>query len=172
MNQKPSPTPSLVLSPPYPSGEDNASKLYDRVVRLAEFLAHYREASNRHAGKPDCIPRPRPIVSREEHCALAMDRLGHLFLRMRKLREAWDFLVRDYEEEWSTDRCRTIQHSLLHEAYEVLHTAYMSREHAEAFQEEKRRAIQEHGLLQQFFEMMHRRNAEEEEGNPNEEGKA
>ncbi len=89
---------------------------------------------------------------------------------MRKLPKLWDKLCRVAETECDSNRSRQVRHQLLHMAYDVVDTAYMSKEMIEArvaMHMERRAKSQTDGIAKMIHEAISKATGQggEEENN-------
>lgn len=120
-----------IKSPPYPGDGVTVAGLYAAVRGLRAWAAEARDAHNAAAGR-ELIPPVGDVPARAAYAAQPVPALfGHL-LFVRRLREAWDHLVRTYERTWDAAECVRRRVVLLQAAAVFVGQCSVPFEHREA----------------------------------------
>lgn len=123
-----------LVSPPFP-GEGTTTELqYERLKELKEWVGHYRDELNQHAGN-DVVPKVKAFLKREVYATQPVLTQFQHFMTMRHIRESWDELVRDYEDAWNSKAAIRRRMLLVNMAATMLNEAFIPFEVREAHQE-------------------------------------
>jgi hypothetical protein len=168
-----------LISPPFISDHDNVVTIHTKVGKLYEFLEHYRKDSNgyheRDCKKQEClIGNPKKPPALELHLQMPFDRIANLVVRMRKLRHAWDTVLRNYEERWDCEHSRRARHVMLFHAFAILDSSYLTDEVLEMrrqqqAEEENKMHIAIAGPMGAFLQGLGEQMQSNAENNPHEE---
>lgn len=123
-------TPEEIESPPYPNEGTNTDGLYNALAQLKTWVDVYRPVLNAEVGQ-DVIPSVRPLPAREAYrCQPVLSMFSHMVL-VRRMREGWDHIVRNYEAMWHDPMCVRQRVVLLQSAAVLLNGVFMPFEYKE-----------------------------------------
>jgi len=130
-----------ILSPPYPSDGISADGLYQILKELKKWVNKYRDAHNKEIGQ-ELIPLVKDLPDKKAYIGQPiMTQWGHLLL-LRRIRESWDDLIRNYESDWDDKLCIRHRVLMLQSAAILLNNAFMPYEHREARQQRELEEMQ------------------------------
>lgn len=111
-----------IYSPPYPGEGTSPSILHSMLDELRLWVLNYRASLGSRVGGT-AIPCPKQIVPRDGFIVLPVLTQFRSLIFLRKLREAWDDIVRNYEGEWNSPSCIRRQALLVSMAARYLNRA-------------------------------------------------
>lgn len=152
------------VTPPYPGEGATLDNMYKYLGDLRAWVLAHRDGLNAAAGR-ELIIEPRPLPAKSAYAIQPISYLAQHFLVLRRIREAWDDLIRRYEDDWNDKHCVRARIVLVQVAAIQVNEAFVPPEVREARQEE---FIQQ---LQRSFEAFNRRfeemlNGESDEPEP------
>ena len=130
-----------ITSPPYPRKDCNAEKLYELLLQLGSWVEDHREWAEERAKQLKAPDDPfladlsfLTKQSVEKFKNLAIPEMFLNFQALRNIRNAYDGLVRNYEEVdlWDSDNCTYGRLRLLQQASGFLSYAFLDSEKREA----------------------------------------
>ena len=128
-----------IFSPPYPRQNCTTSQLRENLIELHNWVSVQRDWANMNAVELQAPVTPWlgvipaiPVIARFEQTAIAD--LFHTWQSIRRLREKFDDIVRNYEteDEWQSTPAIFFRLELLRAAAEIITLASLSFEHREA----------------------------------------
>lgn len=125
-----------LISPPYPGEGVSARILFEHLASLREWVESYRDELGQpyveaHTQSP--IPELRPMPENSvAYLNSAITTLWAHFIGMRRIREAWDSLIRTYEDSWGSRVCVAQQMILVQQAALLFNEAFIPFEYLEA----------------------------------------
>lgn len=122
-----------IVSPPWLNDSARVDTLYDRLKELHQWASHYREVVNQ-ASDHQAVAALREIPRKAVHDALPVVYHYANFMSLRRIREHWDALVRDYEDSWDTKVAFAKRRHLICVCVDFLNGAWLSQEAREAKQ--------------------------------------
>lgn len=137
-------TVSDVLSPPYPNEMSTAQSLYRHFGDLRKWVDAQRDEVNVLLTRPplsekdgiEQIPLLRELPGDQLYRSLGVGvHFTHLCL-LRRIREDWDALLRDYETVWSSTKCVEIRAEILRHAAALVADTSLDNESREARKEQ------------------------------------
>ncbi len=137
-----------IQSPPYPNEGVNPDGLFNMLKALKTWVLTYRDGLNAEIGQ-DLVPTVRELPDKKAYTTQPIPTQWGHFLFIRALREAWDHLVRTYEDDWDDKACVRQRIMLVQSAAVLLNSAFTPFEHREA---RKQKDMEE---LQQMFQRIH-----------------
>lgn len=168
-----------IIYPPFITDHDSVIAIHGKMGQLYAFLEHYRAGSNayheRDCKKKEClIGNPKKPPTLELHLQMPFDRLVQTGVRIRKLRHAWDTVVRNYELRWDSEHAYRSRHVMLYHAFNILDTAYLSDEvlemrHQQMVEANNKLHIAVSGPMGAFLQGLGQQMQEEAENSPHEE---
>lgn len=117
-----------IVSPPFPRGSPPAAQLYNTMQELRDWVLANREAVA-DAGQ---VPVPRELPELRVFTQLGVVTHFSHIAYLRQLREAWDHLVREYEDAWDCRACLQQRAVLVAGAAHFLNEAFLDNETREA----------------------------------------
>jgi len=133
-----------IESPPYPNEGVNPDGLFNTMGALRVWVLKYRDTHNALIGQ-DLIPSVKDLPNKKAYTTQpVITQYTHLLL-IRRMREGWDHLVRNYEDDWDDKMCVRQRVVMLQSAALLLNSAFTPYEHREA-----RRQRELEDLQQQF----------------------
>lgn len=131
-----------IHSPPYPLPSANPEKLFEQLLELHDWVSMQFDWAAMEASRlnlqpepfvPKLIPRPRESYV-EQYKRLAVVDMSSSWQGLRSLREQFDSIVRNYEEEeaWDSKTCIYRRLQVLRSASFLLSMAFLPREQREA----------------------------------------
>lgn len=121
-------------SPPYPGDGTNPALLFKYLGELSEWVNLYRQTLNEGAGV-EIIPALRTMPAWTIYQAQPVPVMWSHFIVMRRIREEWDHLVRQYEDAWDCTACARQRIVLVQTAALMFNDAFVSYEQREAVHE-------------------------------------
>lgn len=128
-------------SPPFPKSSTNPDQLYHYLTELFDWAVGQREWANMEASRLNApedpfIPElgPYPPEKSDRYLQLAVPDMFVSWQTMRAIREKYDAIVRNYEEEdaWNSDPCIFHRINVVKMAALLLSMAFLDREKREA----------------------------------------
>jgi hypothetical protein len=136
--------PEDIESPPYPNEGVNPDGLYNMLGKLKEWVDLYKDDLNKEVGQ-DIIPVVKALPNKKAYLIQpVLGMFSHLIL-IRRIREQWDNVVRNYEDSWDHKMCVRQRVVIVQSAAMMLNSAFTPFEHREA-----RRQSELEELQQQF----------------------
>lgn len=157
-------------SPPFPKASTSPSQLFDTLSELYDWVSELTDWANEEALRlkaPDVpfIPvfGPSPDGNRGRYLNLAVPDMFMSWQTLRAIREKYDEIVRNYEDEddWNSDPCIFHRINIVKVSALLLSMAFLDREKREAKQVEILRKQRKEffnamrssfGDLQRFFQ--------------------
>lgn len=130
-----------IISPPWPNDSARVDTLFDRLKELHQWAVHYREVVNQ-ASDHQAVPPLREVPRKAVHDSLPVVCHYANYAGVRKIRELWDGLVREFEDSWDTKLAFMRRRQLIVATVEFLNQAWLSHE----LRELKQAAAQEQFL--------------------------
>lgn len=126
--------------PPYPTGNTSPEKLFDHLADLISWTAEHQEWANDELealNSPEDFRitfDPGSKVTRDAFFATSVKDMYGTWRAMRQIREQYDEVVRNYEEEsdWCSKPCIFLRVSLVKAASVLLSVAFLDSEKREA----------------------------------------
>ena len=135
-----------INSPPFPKNSTNPANLFNNLKELYSWVAEHREWANEEAQRMNAPEEPFIAPLAAEPASKAIDRFVNLAVpdmfmswqALRKIRERYDDIVRNYEEEsdWNSDACIFHRIHIIKAAAFLLSVAFLDYERREAKQME------------------------------------
>jgi hypothetical protein len=135
-----------INSPPFPKNSCNPINLFNNLRELYRWVADHREWANENAERMNAPNEPfvaelgpEPTSkSSERYVNLAVPDMFMSWQALRSIRERYDDIVRNYEEEsdWNSDVCVFHRIQIVKAASLLLSIAFLDYEHREAKQAE------------------------------------
>ena len=128
-------------SPPFPKSSANPEQMYWNLSELYDWVLNQREwaemeASRLNAPSQPFIPDfgPYPSGNPDRYMRLAVPDMFVSWQAMRAIREKYDEIVRNYEDEesWTSDACIFHRINIVKMASMLLSMAFLDREKREA----------------------------------------
>jgi len=133
-----------ITSPPFTTNMCTPVSAYRQLLALEGWVNSLRPWANEEAARfeaPDTpfIPELPPTpVNPAILSHVSIPSLFRTWMTMRAVRERWDWILRNYEENWDCDKCIFSRVNCVKSAADVLRYAFMDPETHEAKQEEER----------------------------------
>lgn len=130
-----------ITSPPYPRTDCNAEKLYELLLQLGKWIEDHRAWAEEKAIELDAPYKPLlddlsflARQSAEKFKNLAIPEVFNNYRALRKIRDSYDNIVRNYEEIelWDSPNCVISRLQLLRLASNFLTFAFLDAEKREA----------------------------------------
>jgi len=134
-----------ITSPPFATQVCTPVVLYRQLQALETWVDSLRywaneEASRFEAPESPFIPETRPVPSDPSVLAnVAVPSLFRTWMTLRAIRERWDWIYRNYEENWDCDKCIFSRVMCVKMGAITLLNAFLDPETHEAKQEEGRK---------------------------------
>lgn len=126
-------------SPPYPPETCPSRSLLRHIDELRDWVLHYRDSLNAIADNQEEIPFPREIPTHDAYESVSVvDKYTTLNV-MRRIREAWDHLIRSNEENWNAESSIEGRSCLVRYAASLFSEAFVDSETREAKTETERK---------------------------------
>ena len=135
-----------INSPPFPKNSSNPANLFGNLRDLYRWVAEHRDWANEQAQRINAPETPFIMELGSEPTSRGADRYLNLAVpdmfmswqALRKIRERYDDIVRNYEEEadWNSDVCVFHRIHIVKAAAFLLSIAFLDYEHREAKQME------------------------------------
>lgn len=120
-----------ITSPPWPTDSTQVDTLFDVLRQLHHWAGEYRTLVN--AGSDhQAVPPLRDLPRKAVHDALPVVYHYSNYLGVRRVRELWDALVRDFEDSWDSAAAFARRRQLVAVTVEFLNNAWLSQEAREA----------------------------------------
>ncbi len=116
--------------PPYPAEGVTSLGLHEGIMDLADWVNAQRVSHNKLVGS-DAVPPAKFGRHQQYSIVPVMAMFGHLLV-LRRIREAWDRLIRNYEKDWGNPRCLRQRVNLLQAAAVFVNSAMTPLEYREA----------------------------------------
>lgn len=121
-----------IKSPPYPGPGATWRGLYHALYELHDWVVLHRDAVNAAVGRDVVPPVAEAVPLPVAYMSLAVSiQYAHL-LYLRRVREEWDHLVRQYESAWDCPACIRARASLTQLAATLVNGAFVPYEQREA----------------------------------------
>lgn len=130
-----------VESPPYPNAGTTAQSLYNYLKQLRKWVVYYRDDMNTALGQEvicDVIDIPNKAGYLSQPVCVQYQ---HLMI-MRHLREQWDQVIRDFENDWTCRSCLRARSMLVQAASVLINGAFTTYEVREARQQKDAEMMQ------------------------------
>jgi hypothetical protein len=134
-------TPEDIESPPYPNEGTTPDGLYNALTGLKKWVDTYRDPLNREVGQ-DVIPSVKKLPERSAYLAQPVLSLFSHFLMVRRMRENWDHIVRNYETSWHEPMCVRQRVVLVQSAAVLLNGAFTPFEYRETMRRSELEELQ------------------------------
>jgi hypothetical protein len=122
--------PEEIESPPYPGEGVNPDGLYNALSQLKTWVDTYRGPLNEEVGQ-DVIPVVKPLPNKAAYlCQPVLSLFSHMIL-VRRMREGWDHIVRNFESTWHDRMCVRQRVVLVQSAAVMLNGAFTPFEYRE-----------------------------------------
>jgi hypothetical protein len=129
-----------VLSPPFPRPNFKIHRLLSHLSELRQWIVQNRfwanEAYAAFGGDGDLVPLEEhipPIPDTHMYVSrISLCDMYQTYCYMRRLREGWDTMLRDWEEEWESKTAVKHRLSLVHAGVSILANAFVDPETREA----------------------------------------
>lgn len=125
-----------IESPPYPGEGSTTDLMYDRLKELRDWVLRCRTELNEFAGT-EAVPNPKKFPKKEIYATQPVLVQFQHFMMMRNIREAWDELLRDHEDSWSSKMAIRRRMMLVTTAADMLSEAFVPFEVREARAEQQ-----------------------------------
>lgn len=121
-----------ILSPPFPGDGATGHVLFNLLKDLWKWVDIHRDDINEAMSK-EVVPElePFPKENKGYLCQAIVTQWTH-FLIMRRIREAWDDVVRNHEDAWDSRLCVGQRAMLFQGAALLLNDAFIPYERREA----------------------------------------
>jgi hypothetical protein len=146
-----------IYSPPFPNSPlMKAEALYRLCDEFREWLKV--ELSNIHADAGlECCQKPlRSLPKMEQFLNLGFIQHASIFMALRQLREVYDSIVRNHDDNWTSKVAIRLRHMAAQEGILILEYAFLPREILEAKLEsiEEDYVKQQQGHFQAMFDLL------------------
>lgn len=128
-----------IYSPPFSKNSANYENLYADLIALHEWTDSNRDWANMEAQRLNApedpyVPKLSNPSSLEQFSKLAIVNMHKTWAHLRFIREAYDEIVRNYEDEdsWNSDVCIFLRIGLIRSAWLGLSLAFLDYEKREA----------------------------------------
>jgi hypothetical protein len=138
-----------ITSPPFATQVCTPAMMHRQLKALDEWVSSLRywaneEASRFEAPESPFIPDTRPVPTESSILSnVAVPSLFRTWMTLRAIRERWDWIYRNYEENWDCDKCIFSRIMCVKMGALTLLNAFLDPETHEAKQEEERKSQQE-----------------------------
>ena len=138
-----------VMSPPFVTELCTSTRIHRQLRLLDHWVDAHREWANEEARLLDApndpfVPVTKPVPSNPSVLAnVAIPSLFRTWTTLRSIRERWDWIVRNYEEQWDCEKCIFSRVMCVKMGALVLLDAFLDPETHEAKQHEERKNKQE-----------------------------
>lgn len=145
-----------VESPPFPGPGVTPDGMYTTLRALREWILTYRDKHNALIGQQVIAP-VEVLPTREVYTYQAVVSMHGHWQLMRRFREVWDAIVRNFENDWNNPICVRERVTILQSAVILVNNAFVPFEQREALREREFEAMQKQmdaatSLLQQRLE--------------------
>lgn len=138
-----------IISPPWPTDTARVDTLFDVMKELHRWAGEYRATINA-AADHQTIPPLRDVPRKAVHDALPVVYHYANYTAVRRVREMWDAIVRDYEEAWDSGAAFARRRALVAACVDFLNNAWLSQEAREAKLEAAREEFMRSSLARSF----------------------
>ena len=129
-----------ISSPPYPRKSVNPRELCQALGELYQWVEDQRTWAEEIAVKLHAPERPYlpPIISKEvtqnfdRFITLSVTDMFSSWTVLRQIRESYDEVIRNYEDDWSSDTCSFQRLAIIKAGAFLLAIAYLPHERREA----------------------------------------
>jgi len=154
-----------VESPPFPAAHVNCDGLYVALRALREWVLTYRDKHNALVGQ-EIIAPVLAMPSREVYTHQAVVSMSAHWKLMRRFRELWDEIVRNFENDWSNAVCVRQRVVVLQSAAILINNAFVPFEHREINGEREFEIMQQQ--MDAATQLLHQRSEDRNGGAPKE----
>ena len=138
-----------ITSPPYPSETATIHTMLRHFGQLRDWVVDMRfwanETAQAHGLTEDVVPDPETIPEvpdTNRYLMVSIVDIVVAYSSMRQLREQWDAMVRESEEDWNAKTAIVTRLRCIRWAWQILSTAFILPEVREAMAEKKRKQIE------------------------------
>jgi hypothetical protein len=132
-----------INSPPYPKQNCSPRNLFQNLCELHDWVSGQQAWANREAARlnvpenpyiPPLVPKPVGTDAMPRFQQLSVPDMYSSWQAMREIREQYDKIVRNYEDEadWNSDVCIFHQIGIVKAATLLLSVAFLDHEKREA----------------------------------------
>jgi hypothetical protein len=138
-----------ITSPPWPTDSAKADTMFDVLKDLHRWAGEYRDVVN--TGSDHAAIQPLRAVPRKAvHDSLPIAYHYANFVGVRRIRELWDALVREYEDSWDSAAAFARRRWLVGLCVDFLNNAWLSQEVREAKQATAQEAFLRQSVARSF----------------------
>jgi hypothetical protein len=134
-------SPEDIDSPPYPNEGVTPHGMYATLDSLKTWVDTYRGALNAEVGT-EVIPYVKPLPDVRSYLSQPIMSLFSHMILVRRLRENWDHVVRNFETGWRDHMCVRQRVILVQSAAVILNSAFTSFEYRETRRQGELEALQ------------------------------